>query len=56
LSCSLCKTTLWFLITVVGGVEQRERWDYFQCGRCGLFYYYRHLTRTLRLIDALPES
>jgi hypothetical protein len=33
--------------TVLNGIKPLERWDYFDCRRCGPFEY-RHRTRKLR--------
>jgi hypothetical protein len=49
LVCPMCMTPLVYEKTFFGGVSRRhpERWDYFNCMRCGEFSY-RHRTRKLR--------
>ena len=47
LRCPDCDHPLIYLQTVIGGVKPLERWDYFQCVRCG-FFEYRDRTRTVR--------
>src|SRR5258708_36233356 len=46
LLCPTCDRPLVYRQTVVGGVKPRERWDYFECRRCGPFVY---RDRTLKL-------
>jgi len=53
LRCPGCDHPLNYLHTVLGGVKPIERWDYFQCVRCG-FYRYRSRTRSLRLTGLVP--
>jgi predicted RNA-binding Zn-ribbon protein involved in translation (DUF1610 family) len=47
LSCPKCGSTLVYHHTVISGIKPIERWDYFNCGRCGGFVY-RLRTRKLR--------
>jgi CheY-like chemotaxis protein len=49
LVCPICTTLLVYEKSFFGGVSNRqaERWDYFNCPRCGE-YSYRHRTRKLR--------
>lgn len=49
LMCPVCGQALRYLETFVGGVNSRhsERWDYYECARCGRFQY-RYRTRKLR--------
>jgi predicted RNA-binding Zn-ribbon protein involved in translation (DUF1610 family) len=47
LSCPNCASTLVYHHTVISGIKPIERWDYFDCGRCGSFVY-RVRTRKLR--------
>jgi hypothetical protein len=54
LRCPACDRSLKYLHTVLGGVKPIERWDYFQCVRCG-FFKYRSRTRSLRLTGLVPE-
>jgi two-component system, chemotaxis family, chemotaxis protein CheY len=51
LICPICVAPLVYNRTFFGGVSRRhpERWDYFNCDRCGEFSY-RHRTRKLRHI------
>ena len=51
LTCPLCGQPLRYEETFIGGVNSRhsERWDYYECGRCGRFQY-RYRTRKLRQI------
>ena len=51
LVCPTCLSELIYQKTFFGGVSRRhpERWDYFNCPRCGEFRY-RHRTRKLRLL------
>jgi hypothetical protein len=53
LRCSICDRPLMYLQTVLGGVRPPERWDYYECRRCG-FFDYRHRARKLRRIPELP--
>jgi len=53
LRCSACDRQLTYLHTVLGGVKPLERWDYFECARCG-FFEYRFRTRTRRLTADVP--
>jgi hypothetical protein len=53
LRCPACDRQLTYLHTVLGGVKPLERWDYFECARCG-FFEYRFRTRTLRLTADVP--
>jgi CheY-like chemotaxis protein len=52
LMCPMCAHPLRYLETFIGGVSQRhpERWDYFDCFRCGRFQF-RYRTRKLRHIS-----
>jgi hypothetical protein len=45
--CPTCDTQLAYQQTVISGVKPIERWDYFECRRCGQFVY-RDRTRKLR--------
>jgi hypothetical protein len=54
LRCPNCDRPLIYLQTVFGGVKPVERWDYFQCVRCG-FYEYRSRTRTVRQTADVPD-
>jgi len=49
LICPICAQPLRYQETFVGGVSVNhpERWDYFECTRCGRFQY-RYRTRKLR--------
>ena len=49
LICPICSQPLLYQETFVGGVSihHPERWDYFECSRCGRFQY-RYRTRKLR--------
>jgi hypothetical protein len=47
LSCPICDVPLVYRHTIIGGVQPVERWDYFDCRRCGEFVY-RQRTRKLR--------
>jgi hypothetical protein len=47
LLCPRCDVLLIYRKTVLSGVKPPERWDYFDCARCGPFEY-RHRTRKLR--------
>jgi CheY-like chemotaxis protein len=49
LMCPICTQPLRYQETFVGGVNSRhaERWDYYECARCGRFQY-RLRTRKLR--------
>jgi hypothetical protein len=53
LVCPECDRRLLYRQTVLNGVNPRERWDYFECPRCGLFEY-RQRTRKLRPIAIAP--
>jgi hypothetical protein len=56
LFCPTCDKPIIYRQTVYNGVSPKdERWDYFQCGTCGVLEY-RHRTRKLRRIDMLPFS
>jgi CheY-like chemotaxis protein len=52
LSCPICTQPLRYQETYIGGVSSRhpERWDYYDCSRCGGFQY-RHRTRKLRQLS-----
>jgi hypothetical protein len=45
--CPTCDRRLVYRQTVYNGVNPRERWDYYDCAKCGPFDY-RHRTRKLR--------
>jgi hypothetical protein len=47
LQCPTCDKPLEYRQTVISGVKPIERWDYFDCRRCGPFVY-RDRTRKLR--------
>jgi hypothetical protein len=47
LLCPICDRSLVYQQTVISGVKPIERWDYFECRRCGTFVY-RDRTRKLR--------
>ena len=47
LHCPHCDRALIYRQTVLAGLTPLERWDYFDCPRCGPFEY-RHRTRKLR--------
>ena len=47
LLCPACDTALLYKQTVISGVKPIERWDYFECRKCGDFVY-RDRTRKLR--------
>ena len=47
LHCPGCDQPLEYRQTVISGVKPIERWDYFDCRRCGPFVY-RDRTRKLR--------
>ena len=51
LICPICTQPLRYRETFVGGVNSRhsERWDYYECARCGRFQY-RYRTRKLRRV------
>jgi CheY-like chemotaxis protein len=51
LMCPICTQPLRYQETFVGGVNSRhsERWDYYDCARCGRFQY-RYRTRKLRQV------
>jgi CheY-like chemotaxis protein len=53
LNCPLCGQALRYQETFIGGVSSRhtERWDYYECARCGQFQY-RCRTRKLRRVPA----
>jgi len=53
LRCPSCDRPLTYLHTVIGGVKPPERWDYFECGRCG-FFEYRFRTRRVRPTSSVP--
>jgi len=53
LVCPLCDCPLMYRQTVFGGVNPPERWDYFDCDRCGPFEY-RQRTRKLRKTADVP--
>jgi hypothetical protein len=42
-----------YLLTVIGGVQPRERWDFLECPHCGLFEY-RYRSRSIRPVKDLP--
>jgi two-component system chemotaxis response regulator CheY len=52
LTCPICALPLKYQETFIGGVSSRhpERWDYYECARCGQFQY-RHRTRKLRQLS-----
>jgi DNA-binding response OmpR family regulator len=52
LSCPICSQPLKYQETFIGGVSSHhpERWDYYDCVRCGSFQY-RHRTRKLRQLS-----
>jgi two-component system chemotaxis response regulator CheY len=52
LTCPICNQPLKYQETFIGGVSSRhpERWDYYECARCGQFQY-RHRTRKLRQLS-----
>src|SRR6266487_5460465 len=54
LRCPACDRPLMYLQTLFGGVKPPERWDYFQCARCG-FFEYRDRTRTVRPTIDVPD-
>jgi len=47
LLCPTCDRQLVYRQTVISGVKPIERWDYFDCRRCGGFVY-RDRTKKLR--------
>jgi predicted RNA-binding Zn-ribbon protein involved in translation (DUF1610 family) len=47
LHCPSCDRALAYRQTVISGVKPIERWDYFDCRKCGAFVY-RDRTRKLR--------
>ena len=47
LMCPRCDSPLVYRQTVISGVQPIERWDYFECRKCGPFVY-RDRTRKLR--------
>ncbi|HEX7798659.1 MAG TPA: response regulator [Vicinamibacterales bacterium] len=51
LMCPICTQPLRYQETFVGGVNSShsERWDYYECARCGRFQY-RYRTRKLRQV------
>jgi CheY-like chemotaxis protein len=51
LMCPICTQPLRYQETFVGGVNRHhsERWDYYECSRCGRFQY-RYRTRKLRQV------
>ena len=51
--CPQCDIPLVYRKTAYNGVTPVERWDYYQCAKCGLFEY-RERTRRLRRTDDLP--
>jgi hypothetical protein len=53
LVCPMCDRLLVYRQTVFGGVKPPERWDYFECRRCGPFEY-RDRTRKLRKAADMP--
>jgi hypothetical protein len=54
LACPNCAAPLAYDHSVMSGVGIPERWDLFDCGKCGQFEY-RHRTRQLRrTIDVRP--
>ena len=55
LRCPTCDRLLAYRQTVLNGVNPRERWDYFNCAKCGI-YEYRHRTRQIRPSDSLPMT
>jgi hypothetical protein len=54
LVCPTCDTTLTYRQSVFNGVTPVERWDFFDCRRCGPFEY-RHRTRKLRSAIISPR-
>lgn len=55
LQCPACNRPLAYRQTVLGGLQPPERWDYYECRRCG-FFDYRHRARKLRRIPEIPLS
>jgi ribosomal protein L37E len=55
LRCPTCDDLLTYRETVLGGVKPPERWDYYDCRRCGLFEF-RERTRKFRKIVRLPSD
>ncbi len=53
LRCPTCDRDLVHRETVLTDVKPLERWDYFECRRCGRFQY-RERTRELRPTNDLP--
>jgi hypothetical protein len=49
LPCPHCPGPLAYRHTVFGGIEETERWDYYECWRCGPFQL-RERTRELRAL------
>ena len=47
LLCPGCDHALAYRQTVISGIKPVERWDYYECRRCGSFVY-RERTRKLR--------
>jgi hypothetical protein len=47
LTCPQCSTPLTYRHTVFGGIEEDERWDYYDCWNCGPFQF-RERTGALR--------
>ena len=39
LTCPKCDQLLTYRQTVIGGVQNPERWDYYECPTCGVFKY-----------------
>ena len=55
LRCPTCDDRLTYRETVLGGVKPPERWDYYDCRRCGLFEF-RQRTRKFRKMIRLPSD
>jgi hypothetical protein len=50
LTCPLCDGALQYRQTIYGGDQPPERWDQYDCAKCGSFEY-RHRTQELRRIE-----
>jgi hypothetical protein len=48
LRCLICDASLDFVHSIEGGVVPVERWDRYECRRCGGAFEYRHRTRVLK--------
>ena len=51
LRCPACDRRLTYQVTITGGVEHPERWDFLDCTGCRIRYEYRARTRRLRPCD-----